>query len=123
MLKQKILLPLLLLTTILQAQDITLSGYIKDAANGEALIGATVYIPTLKQGTASNSYGFYSLTVPTGTYRLTVSYIGYITTEETVEANENQNITFSLKDNSKEIDEVVVSAEAANANVERVEMG
>ena len=123
MLKQKILLPLLLLTTILQAQDITLSGYIKDAANGEALIGATVYIPTLKQGTASNSYGFYSLTVPTGTYRLTVSYIGYITSEETVEANENQNITFSLKDNSKEIDEVVVSAEAANANVERVEMG
>ncbi len=123
MLKQKILLPLLLLTTILQAQDITLSGYIKDAANGEALIGATVYIPTLKQGTASNSYGFYSLTVPTGTYRLTVSYIGYITTEETVEANENQNITFSLKDNSKEIDEVVVSAKAANANVERVEMG
>ncbi len=123
MLKQKILLPLLLLTTILQAQDITLSGYIKDAANGEALIGATVYIPTLKQGTASNAYGFYSLTVPTGTYRLTVSYIGYITTEETVEANENQNITFSLKDNSKEIDEVVVSAEAANANVERVEMG
>ncbi len=123
MLKQKILLPLLLLTTILQAQDITLSGYIKDAANGEALIGATVYIPTLKQGTASNSYGFYSLTVPKGTYRLTVSYIGYITTEETVEANENQNITFSLKDNSKEIDEVVVSAEAANANVERVEMG
>jgi len=123
MLKQKILLPLLLLTTILQAQDITLSGYIKDAANGEALIGATVYIPTLKQGTASNSYGFYSLTVPKGTYRLTVSYIGYITTEETVEANENQNITFSLKDNSKEIDEVVVSAKAANANVERVEMG
>ena len=123
MLKQKILLPLLLLTTILQAQDITLSGYIKDAANGEALIGATVYIPTLKQGTASNSYGFYSLTVPKGTCRLTVSYIGYITTEETVEANENQNITFSLKDNSKEIDEVVVSAEAANANVERVEMG
>lgn len=123
MLKQKILLPLLLLSTFLHAQEVTLSGYIKDTANGEALIGATVYIPALKQGTASNAYGFYSLTVPKGTHRLTVSYIGYLTSEETIEANENQNITFSLKDNSEELEEVVVNAEAANANVERVEMG
>ena len=123
MLKQKILLPLILITTLLQAQDITLSGYVKDADNGEALIGATIYIPALKQGTASNAYGFYSLTVPQGTHKLQVSYLGYLTIEENIEATENRNISFSLKDNSEIIEEVTVKGEAANANVERVEMG
>ncbi len=63
--KIKILLLLLSLPVLLKAQDVTLSGYLKDAANGEALIGATVYIPELHQGTVSNAYGFYSLTITT----------------------------------------------------------
>jgi hypothetical protein len=44
----------------------TLSGYLKDQSNGEALIGATLFIKELKTGAVTNVYGFYSITVPAG---------------------------------------------------------
>ena len=123
MLKLKILFLLLFYTSILHAQEITFSGYIKDAANGEALIGATVFIPQLKKGTVSNAYGFYSLTIPSGTYEIQVSYIGYAIIQEQIKADKNLNRSFLLNDNSKQIEEVTVTGEAADANVERIEMG
>ena len=60
----------LLSLSIFSQDDVTLSGYIKDAANGETLIGATAYITELQSGVLSNEYGFYSLTVPAGDYTL-----------------------------------------------------
>ncbi|MCK3684259.1 TonB-dependent receptor [Maribellus sp. YY47] len=121
--KLKILTLLLFCAFLARAQEVTLSGYLKDASNGEALIGATVYIPELKQGTASNAYGFYSLTIPEGTYTIRVSFIGYQPAEQQLEASESITRDFSLSDFSEEIQEVIVRGEAADANVQRVEMG
>ena len=59
------------------AAKVTLSGYLKDKANGEALIGATIYFPDLKTGVVTNTYGFYSVSVPPGAYKVTFSCIGY----------------------------------------------
>ena len=123
MLRLKILIFFLLSVTLLRAQDVSLSGYIKDAANGEALIGATVYIPVLNKGTASNAYGFYSLTVPSGNYSIQVSYIGYTTIQQQIKPTGNQTLSFSMHDDSEQIKEVIVTGEASNANVERIEMG
>ncbi len=117
------LLLLLLVTGAIAAQNITLSGYLKDAANGEGLIGATVYIEELKQGTASNAYGFYSLTIPKGDYTIQVSFIGYETSKQKVNSSASQTISVSLIESSEQIDVVTVRGEAANANVERIEMG
>ena len=47
-----------------QDQRFTLSGFVTDAENGEALIGANLYVPQLQVGTVTNDYGFYSLTLP-----------------------------------------------------------
>ena len=60
-----------------EAEPVTLSGYVEDAASGERLIGATIYEPVSGRGTVSNEYGFYSLTLPPGAYRLQVGYLGY----------------------------------------------
>lgn len=57
--------------------EITVSGFIKDSSSKEILIGASVYSPETGQGTTANNFGFYSLTLPAGTSRLTVSYVGY----------------------------------------------
>lgn len=62
---------LLLLTLTIPAMAefagvVTLSGYLKNKANGEALIGATVFIPELKTGVITNPYGFYSISVAPG---------------------------------------------------------
>ena len=50
----------------------TLSGYIRDLSTNEALIGATVYVAALEKGTVSNEFGYYSLTLPKGSYATTV---------------------------------------------------
>lgn len=123
MTKIKLLLLFLLFTSGVFAQKVTLSGYLRDGQSGEALIGATVYIEELKQGTATNAYGFYSLTIPEGNYTLQVSFIGYETITQRINATESRIISMSLTESTEQIEEVIVKGEAANANVERIEMG
>lgn len=121
----KIVLTLILsfITSFVFAQKVTLSGYIKDTSNGESLIGATIYVEELKQGTATNTYGFYSLTIPEGSYTLQLSFIGYETIFQKINANKSQNVSLSLQEDTRKIEEITVKGEAANANVERIEMG
>ncbi len=121
--KFKLLLLCLILGSTVLAQNVTLSGYLKDASNGEALIGATIYVEEIHQGTASNAYGFYSLTIPEGNYTLQVSFIGYETVKQKIEATASKTISVSLIESTEQLAEVIVRGEAANANVERVEMG
>ena len=121
--KFKLLLIFLLYASMVAAQNVTLSGHLKDASNGEALIGATLYVEELKQGTATNAYGFYSLTIPEGNYTLQISFIGYETVKQKISATTSQTISVALNESSEQLQEVIVKAEAANANVERVEMG
>ncbi len=101
---------------------VTLSGYMKDKSNGEALIGATVYIPDLKTGVITNPYGFYSISVPQGSYTVSFSFIGYETQSPLVNLNENKQLNISLGEDSKEIDEVVITGEKKNRNVESLQM-
>ena len=56
-------------------RKVTLSGHVTDAESGETLIGAGIFSGST--GVVTNSYGFYSLTVPEGDIDLSVSYIGY----------------------------------------------
>jgi len=123
MIRLQLLLLMSFFTLALNAQKVTLSGYLKDATNGEALIGATVFVQETKQGTASNAYGFYSLTIPEGNYTLQISFIGYEPIIQKVEANKSQVLSFSLNEDTKQLGEVIVKGDAANANVERIEMG
>lgn len=101
----------------------TISGTIKDQTNGEALIGATVYIRALSKGTVTNVYGFYSLTVPEGEYKLTASYIGYKNTVKKVNLDgTNQKLNIELAPSSNELDEIVVTDKKINENITKVEM-
>ncbi len=59
------------------AQKYTISGYISDADSGEMLIGANAFDFKTSSGTVSNTYGFFSMTLPQDSVYLTVSYIGY----------------------------------------------
>jgi hypothetical protein len=112
----------LLSLSIFSQDDVTLSGYIKDAANGETLIGATAYITELQSGVLSNEYGFYSLTVPAGDYTLQISYVGFESQDIPIALKENQKLNIELGLASSIIDEVVVTAEAADKNVSELEM-
>ncbi|MEO1098844.1 MAG: TonB-dependent receptor [Bacteroidota bacterium] len=101
---------------------VALNGYVKDASNGEALIGATVLIKELGTGVVTNVYGFYSVTLPPGSYNVEYSYIGYFPVTRAVELSLDQRIDIELGASDTELEEVVVTAEAQDANVTDVQM-
>ena len=92
-------------------QTYTISGYITDANNGESIVGANIVSDSLRLGTSSNSFGFYSLTLPTGEYKIRYTYIGYSSQEINFNLNKNisNNIEFSVSTST--LDEVILSSE------------
>lgn len=106
----------------LSGQNLTINGYIKDATNGETLIGATVYVPSLTVGATTNEYGFYSLSIPPGNYEVEFAYLGFETVTKSIELTENVKLDIELGYAAEELTEVVVSAEAEDQNVTDLEM-
>lgn len=111
----------LLATGLLHAQNVTISGYIKDAASGEELINASI-VNQNRQGTVTNIYGFYSLTLPAGSYEFTVSYIGYETVVKSVKLTQSTTLDFELAEATNQLAEVEVTAKKLNENLTRAEM-
>src|SRR5579872_84038 len=104
------------------AQKSTLSGYMRDAATGESIIGGTVYIKEASQGAESNNYGFYSVSVSPGTYTVIFSYVGY--TSITKQMDLSTNISFNAELHpSTELKEVHITSDRKDANVKNTEMG
>lgn len=101
---------------------VTLSGYVKDGETGEGMIAATVLIKELNAGTVSNEYGFYSLSVPAGTYTVEYSFIGFETVSEVMDLEENTTKNVELGFSQTMLDEVVVTGEREDENLTSVEM-
>lgn len=105
-----------------QSDRITVNGYIRDADNGETLIGANIYVESQSVGSTSNEYGFYALSLEPGTYQLTYSYLGFESQTKTVVLDQNKTIDIELGTATAQLEEIVVSAKAKNANVSDLEM-
>lgn len=103
-------------------EKVTLSGVISDANNNETLIGVSVYVSDLNIGAYTNEYGFYSITLPKGTYNIQISYIGFETISEKIEISQNTKKNFSLKEGRQELKEVVVTENAYKTNIKKPEM-
>jgi outer membrane receptor protein involved in Fe transport len=108
---------LILLTPIfsflqLNAQNpITISGYIRDSISAENLYNATIFESNSKQGTISNAYGFYSLSVPEGEVSLRISFVGYEQQELTLNVQNDSVVNFNLN-TKNDLQEVVVKAQS-----------
>ncbi len=100
----------------------SLSGYIKDASNGEELIGATVMIKELTIGSSTNVYGYYSIALTPGEYTLVYSFIGYSSVEKKIKLEKNTTLSVELKEETTMLQEVVITSEKPNANVSKAEM-
>lgn len=112
------------LTPVIAQNLITVSGYIRDAKTGEDLIGATVSVKELiNKGSGSNSYGYYSITLPTGHYELTAQYIGYEPQTQLLDLIQSQKFDFHLIQKENTLGEVVVSTQRKNDNITKIEMG
>ncbi|MBC7383269.1 MAG: TonB-dependent receptor [Bacteroidia bacterium] len=101
----------------------TISGYVKDSANGETLTGAVVLVKEGKGGAATNAYGFYSLTLAEGSYQLIYSYIGFQTKLVQLNLYKNTTLNLALAGEGIKVKEVVITAEREDKNVRSTEMG
>ena len=105
-------------------QKHTISGTIKEKQSGEVLIGASVYLLELpKTGAVSNSYGFYSITAPTGTYTMIISYSGFVQDSVKIILNKNILLPIELTQSSGEMEAVIVGAIKRNTNLTQPIMG
>ncbi len=87
----------------------TLRGIVRDARTREPLIGATVAVPELNRGTASDADGRYELTLPAGRFEVRATFLGYQTLTRTVSLQSaDTRADFSLESTEKQLDEAVV---------------
>lgn len=103
-------------------EKFTLSGTITDSQSNETLIGVNIIIPAMQTGTVTNEYGFYSITLPSGTYEVQISYLGYKTISETIELNSALTQNFKLVEAAESLDEVVITEDGEKLNIKNPQM-
>ncbi len=95
-------------------QHYTISGYLKEKASGEVLIGAHVYDKESYTGTTTNAYGFYSLTLPGGAHQIVFSFIGYQPVEMSILLNKDMKIHQEMKETLLTMKEVEIVGRTEN---------
>jgi hypothetical protein len=113
---------LLLFATAFAQEKFTLSGTLTDSGSNETIIGSTIYIKELQTGVSTNEYGFYSISLPAGTYTVQISSIGFGSIEETVVLDRNIRKNYKLEPGVQELEEVVVTSDNPKANIRKPEM-
>ncbi|MBN2891017.1 MAG: TonB-dependent receptor [Bacteroidales bacterium] len=108
--KRILLLIYVLISVTSYSQNHTISGYVKDKQTGEILIGANIFDKNSKKGTATNSFGFYSLTLKKDSIDLYYTYVGFQPENIIIYLSENTEITSELI-SSTELEKITVSAE------------
>jgi len=97
--------------------NFTISGYVQDNESGENLIGVSIYDRNTFKGTATNQYGFYSLTLVKGKYDITYSFVGLESVTKNISLNKDTRINISLENNSILTEEVIVKGEKLDKNI------
>jgi len=119
-----LLLLIFSISTVTMAQNnFAVSGYVRDAATGEELIGASISILNSSVGTIANEYGYYALSLEPGFYTLVYSYLGYANISEPIQLDKDVILNMELSETSLELEEVTISAERANDNITKLETG
>lgn len=103
-------------------KNYTISGYIKDSASGETLIGATIKLNDGAAGTATNAYGYYSISVKEGKYKVQFSYIGYKSKTVFITVNKDVTLNITLTEAGFLADDVVITGEREDKNIKSTEM-
>ena len=108
--------------SILGQEKYTLSGTITDISSNETLIGVNILIPEIQSGTMTNEYGFYSITLPKGTYEIQISYLGFETISETINLNQNISKNYRLIESAESLDEIVIKDNVEKLNIKKPQM-
>ncbi|WP_339630967.1 TonB-dependent receptor, partial [Bizionia echini] len=110
------------INSIWSQNNVTLNGVISDIESSETLIGVNILFPELKTGATTNEYGFYSITLPEGTYKIVISYLGYSEVSETITLSENLTKNFALAESVESLNEIVIKEDVEKLNIRKPQM-
>ena len=102
---------LLLSSSQLVAQKYTISGYVEDASSGERMVGVNVVAKELSLGTTTNTFGFYSITLPESNFNFEMSFIGYKVSSQEINLTESLRINIALESEAVELSEITLIGE------------
>ena len=100
-----------------------ISGFVRDSATGEELIGATIRVSGSSVGCSSNNYGYYSLSLPPGKYTIEVSYVGYMKKTRKFDIKNSVRWNIELDVKTDILEEVRIVAHSAKKRLQSFEMG
>ncbi|QNM86822.1 TonB-dependent receptor [Polaribacter pectinis] len=108
--------------SVFSQEKFTISGTVYDQSNNETLIGVSIYLPELNAGTTTNEYGFYSITIPEGDYKIQVSYLGYAPIIEALKVSEKITKNFKLTEEAESLDEIIIESNIEKLNIKTPQM-
>ncbi|MDB4904256.1 MAG: TonB-dependent receptor [Mucilaginibacter sp.] len=100
----------------------TLAGYVRNIKSGEAVVGASIYVPSIKSGIVTNQFGYYSLSLPRGRQTLVIKGMGMRDTRRQIILYSNGALNIEMQEQIISLKEVQISSEKV-ANIRSVEMG
>lgn len=111
-----------LTTSIFAQEKYTISGVVSDVKSNETLIGVSIQIEETKLFATTNEYGFYSITLPKGEYTIQASYVGFEVSAEKINLTQNTKLNFKLSEESKQLEEIVITDNKKKAAIRKPEM-
>lgn len=119
-----LIFPFLLYGKSYAQQTFTLSGEVKVAKTGELLSSATVTLIEIPDvGAYSNDYGFYSLSVPQGTYHVVTNFVGYKDDTTEVVLDKDIRLNIKLQEGTTTTQAVVITDKKENDNITNTQVG
>ncbi|MDN5203428.1 TonB-dependent receptor [Fulvivirgaceae bacterium BMA10] len=103
--------------------EVIVSGFIKDAGNDDELIGARVFVEETENGSVTNVRGFYSVKLPPGKYTIRAGFTGYEEKKLSIDVRSNGTLNFDLFEETVELEEITITAEAQDENIKGVMAG
>lgn len=118
-----LILGMLFLSVLTFGQTVSLSGYVKDASSGEAIIGALVYTSDLKTGVSTNEYGYYSLHTKPGRQVIKCSFTGYVIKEAEIDLSKSQIYDFLIEEDKQQLAAATVFSRSKREEISLPQMG
>ncbi len=109
-------------TNQLKAGNAIVAGYVRDAKNGEPIVGAAVYVENSNKVSITDQYGYFALTLPRGRQVLRIASMGMKETRRQIMLYSDGKLNIDLHDFIPSLKAIVVVAEKIS-NVKGVQMG
>ncbi|MFN8340069.1 MAG: TonB-dependent receptor [Cyclobacteriaceae bacterium] len=100
----------------------SVAGYVRNIDNGEPIVGAVVMIENPFMGTATDAFGYFSLSLPKGRYELKIKSLGMKTTRRQIMLYSDGKLDIEMKEDIVSLKEIVIESEK-DANVTSLQMG